>query len=118
MKELKFSLKLKEVPVEITDVDGTKKSYKLREVAGDDRCIFLDDMSERMGIGEDGKPTIKKVRGLQESLLTKSLYDEKDKLVSEDVLKTYPSTVLTELFKTAQTLSGLDMVGVDEAKND
>jgi len=114
MDELKFNLKLKEVPVCIVDIDCNEKQYTLRELAGDERNTWLNSMRKRIQIGPGGKvASITNFKGLQESLLSICLLDEERQPVSEEKLNKWPGGVLTALFLKAQELSGLDMKGVE-----
>lgn len=120
MDALKFDLKLKEVPVSITDVGGREHAYVLRELTGLQRQIYNDSLDIDMTL-VDGKPQIKTGEEFKIpsdiDLLAMCLYDENDKAVSRDVLGKYPTTVLTALHKVAFSLSGLDKKAEDEAKN-
>lgn len=121
MNELNFDLKLKEVPVSITTLDGQKKSYTLRELTGLQREEYNKDFDINMTL-VDGKPQIQtgeKFKLPSEiDILVMCLYDNDNKVVSRDVLEKYPSTVVTSLHKTALELSGLDKDAEAKAKND
>ena len=103
-KALKFSTKLQEIPVEMDD-----KHYTLRELNGDQRDTFLQDMKSRVVPGsiKDDKAEVKNFNGLQASLLIKTLYDENGKSVPKDVIQSYPATVVQALFEASQELSKL-----------
>lgn len=120
MKELKFSLKLKEVSVTIADVDGQEKSYILRELTGEQRDSFLDDVGKRLKYSASGKVQgFSNFKGLQSGLLMLSLYDMEGQSISEKELLLFPSSVISDLYKTAQTLSGLaEEKEEEEAKNE
>jgi len=119
MNELKFSLKLKEVSVELTDSSGVAKKYILRELSGEARDTFLDNVGSRVQYDAEGKfRSLSSLKGLQSGLLTLCLFDDQKKAVEPKTLDKYPATVLAKLFEVAQTLSALDIEGVSEAKND
>jgi len=119
MKELKFNLKLEEAPVEITDVNGTNHTYKLRALNGAERDSFLNIMSGRMKYNDLGKMQgLKDYTDLHASLLSRCLYTDEEKLVTISELRLFPATVLAGLFDAAQELSGLDKEAKKAAKND
>ena len=124
MKEMKFLLKLKEVPVKITDVNDVEKSFTLRELDGRSKGIFLDDFTSRAVKDSNGKATkeLKTVKGFQEGLITLCLVDELGKQVPTEEIEKYPTGVIDSLFEAAQELSGLSKEAAKkaeaEAKND
>ncbi len=119
MKELKFELKLKEEPVTLTGKDGVAKTHVLRELTGSQRDAFLNEIGGRMKFNAAGKMSgLKDYTDLQTGFLALCFYDEKNTLVSKEALREYPSSVLGDLFKVAQKLSGLDKGDEDESKND
>ncbi len=121
MATLEFEVKLKELPVTITDVDGAKKIYKIKELTGDQKSEHDKDYDYKVKIengiasatlGDDFKiPSAK-------SFLALCFYDEKDVLVSPEVLGGYPSTMLEKLHRVALKLSGMDKASMEEAKNE
>ncbi len=119
MDKLVFTLKLQEVPVEMTSVDGELKTYTLMELTSDQRSTFLNQIGKKAKFGSKGAVQgLTDYKLLQENLLTLCLLDEsREKIAAEDLAK-YPAHVITELFKAAQTLSGMDLEGEKEAKND
>jgi hypothetical protein len=119
MEKLVFTLKLQEVPVEITDVDGTAKTFTLMELTSDQRSLFLNQIGKRVKVGAKGTVQgMSDYKYLQENLLTLCLKDENGDKISAADLGNYPAHVISELFKAAQTLSGMDLEGESEAKND
>ena len=117
---MKFSLKLEEVPVKITDVNGVEKFYVLKELDGVGKSTFLDDFTKRAIRDANGNITknLKEVKGFQEGLITLCLFDESNKSVPVEVIEKYPSGVIEDLFEAAQTLSGLTKKAEEEIKND
>lgn len=109
MENLEFSLKLQEVPVKITESDGAVKDYTLRELDGQERDRFLDDFGNRVKYSGTEVQGLNKYEGLQAGLLALCLRDERKELVKVEVIQKYPASVLSALFKAAQTLSKLTM---------
>ena len=121
MNELSFDLKLKEVPVSVTTLDGQKKSYIVRELDGLQREHYNKDFDINMTL-VDGKPQIQTGENFklpsEIEIRAMCLYDENGKVVSKEALEKYPSTVVTSLHKIALELSGLDKDSQAKAKND
>ncbi len=118
MAELKFSVKLKSVPVEIEGTDGVKHQCTLKELTGKQRDIYLNDMGKRMTFVKGEPAGLNDFEGLQTGLLTLCLFDENNTPIAKEVLEGYPSGVLTKLFVAAQELSGLAVDATATAKND
>jgi len=119
MEKLEFSLKLKERPVTITDVDGVKKNYVLKELTGPQRDIYMESYDISMTL-VDGKPQIgaSSIKTFPPSdFVAMCLYDETGVLVKKEVLSTYPGSVISGLHRAGLSLSGLDREGQEEAKN-
>jgi hypothetical protein len=111
------SLKLEEVDVKLVDLDGTPRNWKLKELDGEQREKYLNDISRRItGTGKDAR--FNSYKGVYSSLLSMCLYDESDTLVKAGVIEKMPSKALEVLFERARTLSGLNKEGEDQAKND
>jgi len=116
--ELSFTIKLKEIPIRMTLESGEEVVYKLKELTGQQRDDFLTGMSKRVNINDSSEDIdIKDFNGLQASLVSKSLYDEKNNLVPIDIVQSYPATVVSKLFEESQKLSGLDRISEEEVKN-
>lgn len=114
MEPLKLKLNLKSVPVLMDTGDG-EREWTLKELTGEQRNVFLDEMKDRTIIGADGKPSgFKSFEGLQSGLLALCLYDENGKLIKKDVLEKMPSSAQQALFDSAQKLSGMDKAGAQE----
>ena len=117
MENLKFKLKLTELPVEIENEDGTVSTYILKEMDGSQRSTFLNDSTRRIKLKPNGEPeSVSDYKHMQENALTLCLYDPDGKLVPVNVLEKWPGAVLTALYKAAQELSGMNKE--DEAKNE
>jgi len=121
VQELKFNLKLQEVPINIVDLDGKDRVYKLKELTGEQRDIYLGHFKFSMTVVND-KPQLQTGEDFQAfsavQFLAMCLYDEDDKPIPEDAIKQFPATVISQLHKAAQTLSGLDEEGKKAAKKD
>ena len=120
MEKLEFSLQLKEQPVEITDADGTVKTFILRELTGAQRDSYLNEIGGRMKFNAAGKTIgFTTYKNLQANLLCLCLLDPEGTLVKQSVIQNWPAGVVQSLFKSAQELSGLNLEEEDEeAKND
>jgi len=118
--EMQFTLNLKQIPIEIIDEQGAKRTFTLKELTGAQRDKFLDDMASRMkyiGIEVQG---LSRYEGLQAALLSLCLYDDEDKLIPAKVIQSYPASMVSTLFDRAQSLSGLAISKkeLDEIKNE
>ncbi len=119
MEKLVFDLKLQQVPVEMKDGDEEVKTYTLWELTSDQRSDFLNQIGKRVKFGNRGAVQgMTNYQFLQENLLALCLKDENGEKITKEDLAKYPAHVITELFKAAQTLSGMDLEGEAEAKND
>ena len=107
MEALKFTLEVKQIPVEI---DG--EAYVLQELNGRERDKYLNDITARVKIGPDGKPAgMKNFDGMQGNLLVASLRKkEGSELISVpfNTIQGWPAKMQSALFMEAQKLSGLD----------
>jgi len=84
------------------------KRYSLRELDGLQKGKYMNKMGTKVDLGPDGAiQSFKDYSGLETILLEECLYDENDKLVSTEVMQRWPSSLLTDLFRLAQELSGL-----------
>ena len=118
MENLEVSLKRAEIKVKVIDDAGKEHTYTLRELSGKQRDLFLNSMGKRVNFVNGKIQGLKTYDGVQADLLALCLYDENNEVVKEDVIQTYPASVLAKLFKAAQVLSGFDEVAVTEIKND
>jgi len=112
-EELDFSLDRDERPVKIGGED-----YVVLELDGRERDIYLNNVSARMRVDKDGKPSgVKNFTGLQSSLLalaTRKIVDGEKKPVPEKEIQAWPSKVQSKLFDIAKELSDLG----DEKKDE
>ena len=119
MEKLVFSLKLEEVPVEMTDENGEVKEYILRGLTSDERSTFLNTTGNRAKFGAKGAiQGLTDYKLLQEGLLTMCMKNELGEKIPAKTLATWPAQVVSALFTAAQTMSGMDLEGEAEAKND
>jgi hypothetical protein len=117
-KVKRFSLKRKEIPIEIEDESGAVMTYTLKELNGTNRDLYLTRMSKKMKMNDSKPAGISDFDGLQASLISLSLFDNQGRSVGVPVIQNFPASVQTELFNLAQELSGLDQKAEEEAKND
>ena len=122
MANLSFSLKLEELSINITDAEGTEQVYTIRELTGEQRDRYLNTIGGRMKFNSAGKMAgLNNYKDLQSGFLALCIYDNENKLVPVKTLQSWPASVLEEIFKIAQKLSGMDK-GIeeddDETKNE
>jgi hypothetical protein len=114
---MKFSLARKSETFELETADGTVLEYSIKEMTGGQRDAYFNQVGDKTKTAADGSVVgMKNFDGLYSSLLSKTVYDNTDKLVPEATLQTWPSTVQEALFKVAQALNGLEAKG-DEKKD-
>ena len=113
--ELRLKLEREEVNIILENKEGEEKRYTLKELTGKERNKYLNKMSNRVKIGQDGKAMgIKNFDGFQSDLLKLSLFDESGEHVSEEDIEEFPSSTQQKLFEKAQKLSGLDTTTENE----
>lgn len=118
MEPLRLSLELKQVPV-VLEKDGVERQCVLKELTGAQRNIYLGKLTSRVRVNKEGKAMgITSFKGFQADLLSHCFYNEEDQLFSVEEIEELPSSTQQMLFDTAQELSGLDVEGGDEEKND
>ena len=120
-KKLSFKVTRNEIPVEIEDAAGTVKDYTLREFDGHSRDAYMNQIRDKAHINAEGNVTgFKTFEGIQSGLLALCLYDDKRQLVDEKIIQSFPTMMLSELFKAAQVLNGLVVseASKEEVKND
>ncbi len=112
---LKISLVRKTLPVLVTDENGGEKEYTLRELTGKERNKYLNQMTNRVKMGPNGKPAgIKTFDGFQSDLLCRSLVDDEGRKASKEFIEEMPALAQHELFEKAQEISGLDKEDVED----
>lgn len=110
--ELSFTTKLKEL-----DVNIDERLYKLRELTGDKRSDYVEKSMSRAEFKGSKLERMKDIKGIEMDILECTLYDPEGNLVSVDVLRQWPFSVLEKLAAASLALSGLDNPG-KESKND
>ena len=117
MEKVTVTLKFETRSVAMSMIDGTTKTFTLREFSGLTRDEYLDAVGQE-SILVDGKVTgFKKFSKLRVGLLALCLHDENGNLVSEEAISKYPNAAIKTLYKMAQDLNGLGATGVDTVKN-
>ena len=124
------------VPVTLT-IKGVKKFYILREVNGQARDLYLNNLAGRLKGGGDASH-VKDFRDMQANLLSRCIYkkvtadkedppskstpDQLEKMeeipVTIEELRSWPARIQALIFDRAQKLSGLDTEAEEEAGND
>jgi hypothetical protein len=113
----RFTLKRKEIPLELEGADGTLETFIMRELAGIQRDAWLNKMKKKGEISTGGAIKVTDFTNLQADLLCMCIYDSSDKLVDLKTIQQWPASLQTELFDLAQDLSGLKARAAEEAKN-
>lgn len=116
---LTFSLKLDERKVNLTGIDGTTRPYTIKEFDGSGRDAYLTELEKSLKFSADGKKVegLKDLKDIQSSLLSLCLFDENNKNVGIEVLRTFPASTLSKLFRIAQELNGFGSDSGEQAKN-
>jgi len=112
-----YTLELKEHQLKING-----RLHTIRELDGTDRAKYLNSVSSRVKVNNQGKPVgMTTFEGLETSLLKLCLYDG-DELVPEKVMSKWPASLLGKFFDIASDLSGLNEAAKkrmqEESKND
>jgi len=120
MDPLSFDLVTKVLPVTLRN-GGEAKAYELREMTSLARDQFLDKLAARTRLDAQGRPVgLSKFEGLQSELLSRCLFHD-GKAVDPKDIQTWPSSVVSELYKKAQEINHLSEAtqeqAVEEAKN-
>lgn len=107
-----------EEPIKIKGRDGVVRDYTLREMDGDDLGRWMNAIHERLSEKKGSKfrgngHAKTDYRGMHADLISLCLYDADGKRVSKDVIRKWPASLQSTLFKKSQRLNGLD----DDAEN-
>lgn len=114
-----FSLKRAVAPVDIEQEDGTILHYRLQEMMGDRRDVYLGKLSARMTKDDKGRPTgLKSFDRLQADLIAECLVDADGRGVPVLVIAKWRATVQKGLFELCQEMNGLTDTAAEKAKND
>jgi len=121
MNSLNFSLRTEVIPLSLTSAAGQVEEFELREMLADARDKYLDQLTARVNVTPEGKAIgIRKFEGLQSDLVCACLFrKEGDKRVEKAEVQKWPASVLTQVYKAAQTLNHLNEETKEaETKND
>ena len=113
----RFTLKRKEIPLELENPDGSLDNFIMRELVGIQRDAWLNKMKKKGEISTGGAIKVTDFTNLQADLLCMCIYDSNDKLVELKTLQNWPASLQSELWDMAQELSGLKAKATEEAKN-
>jgi hypothetical protein len=119
MDAMRFELKLKEIPVMLVTVDGVDRPCFLRELQGDGRDQFMDNVGRRTIPGVNNK--LNDFKDHQAVLIAKCLFEEGGSLVPLSEIRAFPAQVQKDLFMACRDLSGLNTeeeVDKDAEKNE
>jgi len=117
---LKFNLVASTIPVLLENGNGQPSEYELREMTASVRDKYLDGVKERVQVGVDGKPSVKKFDGMQADLVSRCLFQKDGTAVPTKTIQEWPSSVVSSLFSEAQKinqLGGTEKEIVDASKN-
>ena len=123
------------VPITLK-IKGAKKFYVLREVDGQARDLYLNNLAGRLKGGGD-TTSVRDFRDMQANLLSRCIYkkvttdnedppskstpEQLEKMeeipVTIEELRTWPARIQALIFDRAQKLSGLDTEAEEEAGN-
>lgn len=117
---LELDLTRKSETIKIKDPKtGEVKVYTLKEMSGLERDQWMNKMSKSFKLGADGKSTgIADYTGIHYILISRCLYDDTDKLISEQIISQWPASAQKILFDKCQKLNGLGEDAEEEAKKD
>lgn len=115
----RFSLKRREIVVELENEQGLYQPYTLKELTGAERNAWFAMSNNRMAKGTmqgEGRD-VKSFDNMCADLLGLTLYNPEGKLLTVREINNFPSETQMELFKMSLELSALDKKGNEEAKN-
>jgi hypothetical protein len=113
---MKITLARKSETVELETSEGIVLMYSVKEMTGAQRDSYFSKMSTKTKQGGD-QVTITDFNGLYSTLLSHTLYDDKDKLVEEKIIQSWPDSAQKALFTMAKKLNGLDDSDKDPKKD-
>lgn len=112
---LRFSVKLKSIPVELETEEGVN-NYTLWEMTGEQKDSYLDTMKDRFQVKGEEVVAIASFKGYEASLLSICLKTESGGEVSKKDIQALPATVREQLHQAAQDLNGLSKKGSADIK--
>lgn len=105
---MKFTITTKSVPVEL-EINGKIEEYELREMDAGARDRYLDTLTGRMKLDKDGKPQgVTRFEGMQADLIVSTLRKKDGTAIRKEVVQSWPSSLVSELFTEAQKLNLLN----------
>lgn len=113
---MKITLARKSESVELEASDGVVLVYAVKEMTGAQRDSYFSKMSSKTKQGGD-QVTITDYNGLYSTLLSHTLYDDKDKLVDEKIIQSWPDSAQKALFDLAKSVNGLNDNDKDPKKD-
>lgn len=120
-QETILDISLAQVPVKLRMLDGTVKTYIVREMPGDKLEAFMQENKDRMDVVMEGTELkvrgIKSYQGMFAGLLGRCLCSENGQLVPIEVINTFPGRVQQILCSKAQKLNALTPEAEDKAGN-
>ena len=119
MDAIRVTLKRKVVDVEVEKEDGSIGNYKLIEMTGEDRDVYLDKLSKRTKMNSEGRPTgISSFKDMEAMLIAVCLKNDKEEFVTMKEIQTFPASAVHDLHTAAQEINSLNDVGAEEVKNE
>jgi len=107
MEPLSFSTSFKSRPVVI---DG--QEYQIKEMMAAARDRYMDSLKDRMVWNNEGRVIgMQRYDGMTTDLLALTLYTKEGKLVDPQVIKAWPASVVSALFKEAQAINQIQQSG-------
>ena len=109
----KFSLKRKTQSILLENEAGDEVACELREMTASQRDAYLQKLQTRMERSADGTPVgVSNFQGLQAELISSCLFRGGELVLSQEIQE-WPAKLVTDLYKEAQVLNGLDKVGAE-----
>jgi hypothetical protein len=100
-------------------LNGKEEKFMMRELSGEARDRYLQDLGSRMRTDKDGKPAgMRDYKNLQATLLSLGLFHSDGKPVDIKTIQKWPARVQKQLHEKLTQMSGLDDDAEDDAKND
>lgn len=118
-KSLEFTLDVIKIPVTLNQ-DGKTRTLEIREMTSAVRDKHMDKMQSRMTRDTDGNLTsVNRFEGMHADLLSVCLWDlETNQLVKAEEIQSWPSSVVSQLYKSADEIHKVPSPEDDKAKND
>lgn len=114
----RFSLKRREIPIELELPNGDVISALLVEMSGYERDDYLNFMSKRIKVVGGKVDSIENMDGIQAELVHRCLVDAvTGKRIDKSEIQRWRAVVVEELFNLAQDLNGLGAKAEEDAKN-